>query len=179
VDWLLGLVKYLSEHPNKTCMCDFKINKNVYQIIEKMESLVKSRKLKTIGYSILLRYSYGGMDGDKEMFLWYTDLILKKKILLETDVFVSIDINDVEPLDMNEILLAGADFHCFPCIIKKIQLKFPQYDNKLLRSVIWECSSSINKRITDHVIDDKLKKIWEAIRISTENIQKQLVIRGS
>lgn len=63
------------------------------------------------------------------------------------------------------------DFHCNKYIIEYVYNKHSQYKKEYIKKLIWEFSSSINKRIT--IIKDKsLEKDWDVISNTLRIFQK-------
>ena len=147
-----------------------------------------SEEKKDILYCIGLRISYGGMNWDMEM-LWnyankyYHFFEKEENDVKELDPDSCKDINAKYVFGMNfekveDFVYQGADFHCFPVILKSIKEKTNnKYSEEQLKSCIWEFSSKINTRKNNDVEEnsENLKGIWDDIKQPLMQSQKIMV----
>lgn len=142
-------------------------------------------------YSIMLRQSFGGMRGDKNMcisaaFLWSVRYNTKSRFLSLLDrkqIFVSMPSND---LWKSEWLLAAIDFHCYPGILNYIWERHDKYDEDKIKSAIWHCSSSVTTK-KNIAVDLKQRDwnnlehltIWKDIRKTFLSIGKFMVDKNA
>ena len=178
VDWLMGLVKYLC-HDNHKFYKRFVHypNINVKGFLKMVDMTPIDDTQRTIIYSIMYRYSYGGMKPDLDMFYYYANNYLGQfidHIQLEYVAFAPININDIKPLRVGDILINSVDFHCYPQMITIIHNKFPELTDAEIHDTIWECNSKTNTRWNDPIIPE-LSKIWETIHAFVEQLQRNLI----
>lgn len=178
VSWLFGFTKYLCEEKNKFYYgfqpCE---KSNTRQLIKQIDQSQITPQQKDILYSILYRCSYGGMDGDVHMFYDYVFLWFEKFGRGETLSYIDFDnvpATTINNLQLTDILLNSADFHCFPRIIPEIQRKFPQLKDDEIKKCIWECSSKTNTRCIND-IDPQVLKLWHTIETEVVLLQKKLI----
>ena len=137
-----------------------------------------SEEKKDILYCIGLRISYGGMGGDLDMLCYYAMQYLhffekKENDIKNIDIKLYQNINSkyvfgIKFEKIEDFLLQGVDFHCFPGIIKDIKEEINyKYSDEQLKKCIWEYNSKINTRKINDVNENELsniKTIWEDIK---------------
>jgi hypothetical protein len=85
-------------------------------------------------------------------------------------------INCIEVPDSDDsyIIIASADFHCFPQILKTVHKKYPSYSLEDIKKCIWECSSKLNTR-EQHVTEEKWILMWDVISKYVNSLQTNLI----
>jgi len=153
IQYLLGVVYFLSSCPKH----------DEY-------SFIKETNLSLIGNnlyfkSLLIRISYGGMVGDMQMInyfieLWYDKFLNGEKI---NDSKIRYINHELDHLKMEEWYLSANDFHCNHTLIPNVKKQYDIYEEEYIKSLIWNYSSSYNRRITSHYEDGEFKD-WSIIR---------------
>ena len=181
INWLLGVVKYLSELPNRDIVnngsFEFKSN------IEKINCFAQVDK--SLMYSLYFRMSYGGMKCDMLMIerlmkLWFNRLLQRDNLLFIYDEIQPIEYK-VKNIKIFEIEESAVDFHCYPRMLNDIRNKFLEYTKDDIKSSIWHYRSSLNIRENSNLLVkediDKLKflEIWEKIKDEVSKISKKYI----
>jgi hypothetical protein len=78
-------------------------------------------------------------------------------------------------LGLNEFILAGVDFHCFPTIIKKIGDKHPDIKPDDIKRSIWIMSSSLNYRLPKEPVSNEIISTFNKIKMDYREIAKRLL----
>ena len=160
INYLLKIVAYLSSTNYKDPS-----EKNEIPLLEYIEKInILKPKYLSVLYSVGLRKSYGGLNGDMELLSgtinkWINRFNSKK--IINDSVFTKIDMNKTYLLNKNLLLsnkinYSAIDFHCFPGILKYLNTLFPETDTNLFKKLIWDNISSINYR---NIINDDLNII--------------------
>jgi len=165
VKWILGYIKFIANN-------DYQFN------YEKKESLnidfIKKDNIFKLHYdlllSLLLRKSFGGMNGDLKMINYYLDYYYKKfKNIKIGEHFPELIIN-IEPIsykfDIINVIdfpLESVDFHCFNNLVTLIFKNYNNYSEEDIKKSIWFCSSSINYR-NKIKYDEKYDEIYNKIK---------------
>jgi hypothetical protein len=175
ISWLLGVTRHLCQEPKKTYIeyCHYE-QYDIPTLISQLNQSDLSELNKDIIYSILFRFSYGGMPPDLNMFYWFAINLLNRNIETSTAHLESIDTDTIQPIKICDILVNCADFHCFPQLIQMIHQQFPEVAEDNIRHAIWECNSKKNTRFHD-TIDPFLSDIWAKIRPIARRIQRNLI----
>lgn len=170
IAWILGYVYDLA-------MC-----KNYEQIVHQPNLNVKSIKMRTLEqagkdlvYSIVLRKSYGGMRGDKDMCLmaarlWSARYQTKSRflpLLERSDKFITPP--EVE-MRKSEWVVGAIDFHCCPNIVVEMWGKHDEFTEQEIKNAIWHCSSSVTDK--ENIAEDlgqrdptrRHLEVWKVIR---------------
>ena len=155
VKWLLGVVYYLSNCKNFTYYNKYKNNID----ISKNEDIIIN--------SLSFRKCYGGMKGDMEMIEFYIQKIISKDITVLSDKINILKL-EVKDLKYNEWLICANDFHCNKYIVNIIKNKF-NYSEDYIKKLIWNFSSSNNKRYPKIDYSKEENEDWE-------NIKKDILI---
>ena len=167
VKWLLGVVYYLSNEPEKTEY----MNKNVPVYEWRNKSF--SEEIKIILYSLYFRKNYGGMEGDMNMIEYYIGLITQNKVKILNEKTPVIKV-EMKPLLKKEWVYQANDFHCNRYILTRIKQYFPTISEEKIKQLIWYFSSSKNNRVFVNY-DDDLRKEWEKIKPTVRQIQKNCI----
>jgi hypothetical protein len=138
VCWLLGVVKSLAKCPYRTKIDSHKVKKYKKEWMNTNNILFKS---------ILLRVSYGGMNGDMNM-------LKNAAVLAYESGAINLEIKKIEidryELKLNEILPLGMDFHVDKSVLIKIHNFLKSKDllvnKETIRNWMWQTRSGINKR---------------------------------
>ena len=163
VKWLLGVVYYLTNEPRKETY--FKEEKE-YQWDESVTPPNIHLLLKTLRF----RKAYGGMKGDMMMIEYYIGLVLNNKIFIRKAKIPLVK-PFMENLSKKEWIYEANDFHCNRYIIDNIQRYHSRYTKDYLKLLIWNFSSSLNKREMVEK-DTKQQEDWEIIKKNVRKIQK-------
>ncbi len=128
-------------------------------------------------YSMHLRVSYGGMQGDMEMFeqyanVWYTRFKNNSNEKIETMEVPPISFFSVKPLELEQWDLSAIDFHCQTSFIDLINKKYPDIEADEIKKLVWFNSSSINTRIPHTIYNPEQ---WSQIRAHVLKTQKYLL----
>ncbi len=157
IQWLLGIIYYLSQE-----------NKKQSYLNHRIEELHFNEMNNIIYQTLHFRKKYGGMKGDMNMIEYYKHLIYQNNIEIKNDKIHFIKLK-IENLEYRDWLHQANDFHCNRYIIQKIKNYYPEYSEEILKRLVWEYSSSYNKRIKK----EKLKNDdWNKIKKRVKYIQK-------
>lgn len=164
--YLLGVVYFLSK-------CKYIervdiVSYHFYNDIKKINELENQKELSLL-YSLCLRTSYGGMEGDIKMFQFFIKLWL--------EYFEKKNNKEIRPIiihqlmDTKDIYPSSIDFHIFP-VVKNIMKDYPEIEENQIKECIWYNRSSItNKKCINSIkqniryqdiyknIEDKLNKL--------------------
>jgi hypothetical protein len=144
--YLLGVVYFLSK-------CEYierveKVSYNFYNDIKKINEIENPKELSLL-YSLCLRTSYGGMEGDIKMFQSFIKIWLEyfenkdnKQIFLYNEIR-PIRVNDM--MDTKDIHPSSIDFHIFP-VVKNIMKDYPEIEEDQIKDCIWYNRSSITNK---------------------------------
>ena len=153
VQWLLGVVYFLS-----SC--------KEHDPVKKIKR-VQFEKIQLNPYlkSILLRISYGGMEGDMKMMNYFIELWSHRyqqgQHMNNTKInFIN---HRLEPLLRKDWDLCANDFHCNRQLIDQVKKQYDMFDEDYIKKLIWEHSSRANKRIQFEVNEDEHKD-WLIIK---------------
>ena len=163
VKWLLGVVYYLSNEPQKETY--FKEEKE-YQWDESVTPPNIHLLLKTLRF----RKAYGGMKGDMMMIEYYIGLVLNNKVFIRKTKIPLVK-PFMKSLSKKEWIYEANDFHCNRYIIDNIQRYHSRYTKDYLKLLIWNFSSSLNKREMIEK-DTKQQEDWEIVAKTVRKIQK-------
>jgi hypothetical protein len=170
IAWILGYVHDLSlcKHYEQISS---EPNLSLREI--KMRSLEQDGK--NLVYSIILRKSYGGMRGDKDMCstaakLWsarYNTNSCFLTMLKRKDIFISPPETEMRK---SEWVIGAIDFHCCPNIIVSVWEKHDEFTELEIKDAIWHCSSSVTDKV--NIAEDFKQRnptgrhleVWRVIR---------------
>ena len=164
VQWLLGVVYFLS-----TCDKHDKVHK--IDAIDR-NSFKDNIYLK----SIVLRISYGGMNGDMKMlnyFIQLWSLRFEQGGTMDNSKIQYIN-HKLDALPRSEWDLSANDFHCNKQLIGKVKKQYELYSEEYIKKLIWEHSSRENKRIRFQVNEDEHKDwliIKKFVRFQQKNME--------
>lgn len=176
-EWILAFVKQITElkiWDNFIYCNDKKLLVKDKTMLEDMSKLNTTDS--SVLISLLIRYNYGGMTGDKELILQTVNIWLKR-IKENQKIFDNIynlyneipkitdGIKNVKEFKKNDILLEAFDFHC--CSIINDIKKEINIDDQYLKQIIWNFNSSVNLRngVNDNkFINKKDENIWQQIK---------------
>ena len=122
--------------------------------------------LKTLRF----RKAYGGMKGDMMMIEYYIGLVLNNNVFIRKTKIPLVK-PFMENLSKNEWIYEANDFHCNRYIIDNIQRYHSRYTKDYLKLLIWNFSSSLNKREMIEK-DTKQQEDWEIVAKTVRKIQK-------
>jgi hypothetical protein len=175
IAWLLGLTQYLCLEKCKSFQdAIMSEHYDTSSILRHSYGLCLPTTSIDIIRSILFRASYGGMHGDVKMFHWYATQVGQGAVPISIQPFGPVDPNILQQLPLDEVLINGADFHCFPQLIGMIHYQFMELSEQDIKRSIWECSSKTNMRLHQKV-DTYWVTIWEKIKVKTVEFQTQLI----
>lgn len=159
IQWLLGIIYYLSTELKKENYSN--------EIIQELPLNDNDNLLfKTLHF----RKKYGGMKGDMNMIEYYKHRLNQNNqgnLIIKNDKIKLIKLT-IDDLEKKDWIYQANDFHCNRYIIKQIQSYYPEYTIVELKTLIWENSSSFNKRIKNK---KEKNKDWEKIRKRMKYIQ--------
>lgn len=165
-------------------------DKKYSKLADKIESNeVINDEAKSFLISILFRMTYGGMSWDIDMLggyviTWFNRLkkgesvpsINKEEIQKLKDIWDFHKIKKMNTFLVDDFIIEGADFHCFPMILDEIINETnSKYTKEELKSCIWEYSSKINSRTDNIVLDKKLEIIWSDIKSILRKLQFNII----
>ena len=167
INWLLGIVKYLSDLDSRDLVekLDFNFMAKV-QEINKLELNSKS-----LIYSLYFRVSYGGLKGDMKMLEYFTELWLarlqsnsKYNSYLYTKIQPITKL--INPIPKREIELSSIDFHCYPKVLSLLYQKFNKDKEDIKNSIWFHSSRKTNKSILDGKddYDNRYMELWRLIK---------------
>ena len=164
VQWLLGVVYFLSSHDQHD---QVKKIKNI-----PFDSIRENLFLK----SILIRISYGGMKGDMEMLNYFIELWSHRfmnGIQMNHSKIQYIN-HTIDPLPRSKWDLCANDFHCNKQLIQMVQQQYELFSEEYIQKLIWEHSSRFNKRTKIKRNEDEYKDwriIKKFVRFKQQNMQ--------
>ena len=161
VKWLLGVIYHLSNCPEKIEYS----NEDIGEIEIENEDII----LQTLRF----RKAYGGMKGDLNMVEYFIHNIQNENIKINDNKIPIVGIG-FDNLHKKEWIIEANDFHCNRYITEHIFKKFPQYEKDYIKKLIWEFSSSINKR-TNPKKNKSLEKDWDIISDTVRVFQKNCI----
>ena len=170
IQWLLGIVYFLSSKA-KHDEYKFKDTTNTEIINDKNLSNDQVTFIKTL----YIRISYGGLNCDMKMINYFIDVWyerFKNKEEINNDKIKYIK-TDIPPLPRNKWDLCANDFHCYPKIIKDIKKQYDCYSEEYIKKLIWEYSSSLNKRISPFYNEEEYKD-WLIIKKYVRYLQQNM-----
>tara|TARA_B100000686_G_C16652021_1_gene896110 strand:+ start:236 stop:1144 length:909 start_codon:yes stop_codon:yes gene_type:complete len=161
--WLLGVVYYLSNEQQKVT---YSKEKKEYE----WDESVTPKKVHLLLSTLRFRKAYGGMKGDMEMIEYYIGLVLKNEISIQNTKIPLVK-PFMENLSKRDWIYEANDFHCNRYIIDSIQTYHPRYTKDYLKLLVWNFSSSLNKR--QHV-EPNMKQLedWKEIEKTVKRVQK-------
>lgn len=168
-EWLLGIIYVLCKI-DEFDYISLELHNEIIntKIIDEIESynILKNNEL-SILYSIHIRITYGGMEGDMKMLrgftkIWYERFKNKSKNMYFNDIRpIKIKVSQLNLTDWD---LSAIDFHCNSKFIEYILKKYEDLTEKELRKLVWINSSSINKRkINEEYNIEKWNKIKDYV----------------
>ena len=166
VQWILGVVYYLSKEPTKT---EYKNNVNIEY---EWEPKKYSEEDNTILYSLKFRKRYGGMKGDMYMIEDYKKKIIHNDTKIMRHKIPIIQISNVLRMEFHEWIYQANDFHCNRSIPRQIMKYYPMYDEQYIKELLWKYSSCKNNRVKHNV---GMNKDWEKIKEGVKKVQKSCI----
>lgn len=184
-EWVLGVIYTLCQinEINNLQKIEYKkedesrINKTNIQLFNSYHQ--HDKEIYSILYSIHIRISFGGLNGDIEMLKNFADNInnninIKKniyKIINKTPIrLIKIYVKELE---IDDIDYTAIDYHCNSNFLEYIHKKFPNIEIEELKKIIWHHSSGINYRISKSS-NYNIEK-WNEIKDYVEKSQKYLI----
>tara|TARA_Y100000996_G_scaffold404191_1_gene378014 strand:+ start:169 stop:1071 length:903 start_codon:yes stop_codon:yes gene_type:complete len=161
IQWLLGVVNYLS-------MCSEKTN-YLNEPIKEID--IEYNETDIVLQSLRFRKRYGGMKGDMNMIEYYTQLLHNKKLTIN-DCKISIINLNVRPLKKKDWIIEANDFHCNRYILTYISSYFPKLKKDYIQLLIWIFSSSQNNRVPLENQGQKKIDDWNMIKDHVIHFQK-------
>jgi len=170
IQWLLGVIYFLAIKP-KHDEYNYLTNTNT----DLLNDNELNNDQKMFFKCLYIRISYGGMKCDIKMInyfiqFWYENFKLNKD--LNNDKINLIKLN-LDPLNRNEWDLSANDFHCYPKLLTDVKKQYDIYDIDYIKKLIWDYSSSYNKRITSHYNEEEFKD-WLIIKKYVRYLQKNM-----
>ena len=113
-----------------------------------------------VAFSLLIRASYGGMQGDVNMLIHAAQLVMNNELTIHSLDADSINIDiDKRILNVSDWILDAVDFHCCPKILAYASEKTGM-DKNLVKKLMWEHASKINFRDND---SSTVSKEWISV----------------
>jgi hypothetical protein len=156
-NWILGYVATLIKHP----VCRrLEINNDLYKtVLDPWEVMNSDYEQKNQLVGILCRSAYGGLKCDPPMLNCCLDWQYQTGTpLLEGGV----DRWD-GPFPALVFHKSAVDFHIWGALLDKLHVRYPEYSCEYLKAVIWNCSSSYNKR-KKRKIKTKYNTCWSKVK---------------
>jgi hypothetical protein len=165
--WILGYTRQISEIDT---IDDFSYTDKDIVVDKKLLQRISRIRHHSPLVCLIIRHNYGGMDGDREMCLqhmykWLERMEQNKDLGIMPIKPVSM--NTVKTIKKEDMLLEAFDFHC--CSVLEDLQKVSKYDEATLKKLIWDHSSSINKRKTNKPTDPN----WELLKPTFLTITKK------
>jgi len=180
-EWILGVIYLLCKTENadklKRDNNDSISLKNITQEVLSCSAQLSKEQL-SILYSMLIRVTYGGMEGDLNMIQRYVlvwkDRFLKNGKKMNNMILrpISIYVNELKISDWD---VSAIDYHCCPKIIEFIMKKYSELNEDEIKSLIWIYSSSINTRVGEKKVDESSLQNWNKIKDYVAKTQKYLL----
>ena len=176
-EWLLGVIYTLCQINEVNNIIDIKekvekeeqqkINKTNIQLFNSYNQY--NNEIYSLLYSIHIRISFGGLNGDIEMLKKFTNIINNNyKNINKTPIrLIKIYVKELD-IDYTAI-----DYHCNSNFLEYIHKKYPDIEIEELKKIIWHHSSGINYRISK--TSDYNIKEWNRIKEHVERSQKYLL----
>jgi len=180
-EWILGVIYLLCKTENsdklKKDNNDSISLKNITQEVLSCSELLSKEQL-SILYSMLIRVTYGGMDGDLNMIQRYVlvwkDRFVKNSKKINNMILKPISIYVTE-LKISDWDISAIDYHCSPKIIDFIIKKYPELNEDEIKSLIWTYSSSINARVSEKQVNETNLQNWNKIKDYVVKTQKYIL----
>jgi len=177
IKWILGYVAAITKN-------NYKFNYDKKENIDNVK-FINNDIFKTYNdllLSLLLRKSFGGMNGDIRMLNFYLDYYYNKfKNMSLCDKFNELNLI-VEPIctkmkiiDVLDFNLEAVDFHCNNSLVENIKKNYDEFSNEDIKLSIWYCSSGINFREKE-IYYEKYDFIWEKIKYIKYELSKKYLI---
>ena len=177
IKWILGYVAAITKN-------NYKFNYDKKENIDNVK-FINNDIFKTYNdllLSLLLRKSFGGMNGDIRMLNFYLDYYYNKfKNMSLCDKFNELNLI-VEPIctkmkiiDVLDFNLEAVDFHCNNPLVENIKKNYDEFSNEDIKLSIWYCSSGINFREKE-IYYEKYDFIWEKIKYIKYELSKKYLI---
>ena len=188
-EWVLGVIYTLCQinEINNLQKIEYKkedesrINKTNIQLFNSYHQ--HDKEIYSILYSIHIRISFGGLNGDIEMFKNFADNInnnINNNINIKKNIYKIINKTPirlikiyVKELEIDDIDYTAIDYHCNSNFLEYIHKKFPNIEIEELKKIIWHHSSGINYRISKSS-NYNIEK-WIEIKDYVEKSQKYLL----
>jgi len=177
VKWLLGYVAAITKN-------NYKFSYDKKENIDNVK-FINNDIFKTYNdllLSLLLRKSFGGMNGDIRMLNFYLDYYYNKfKNMMLYDKFNELNLivetlsTKMEIIDVLDLPLEAVDFHCDFGLLKNIKKNFDEFSEEDIKLSIWYCSSGINFRQKE-IYDKKYDYIWKNIKYLKYELSKKYLI---
>ena len=177
IKFLLGYVKAITKN-------NYKFNYGKKENINNVK-FINNDIFKTYNdllLSLLLRKSFGGMNGDIRMLNFYLDYYYNKfKNMMLYDKFNELNLivkplsTKMQIINVLDFPLEGVDFHCDSTMIKKIKKNYDKYSEEDIKLSIWFSSSGINFRQKE-IYHEKYDLIWKDIKYLKTELSKKYLI---
>jgi hypothetical protein len=194
-DYFLGVVYFMINEAKyrETYYLDNERN-NFHDLIFDVDNCAKDEYVSYI-YAILIRKSFGGMEGDIKMLekcglIWYHRL-MRKDLDDEVRNYLEKQIRPItiykDVLKMEDWELTAIDFHTHPNMIKWIMEKNEAFEEEEIKEAIWYYQSGVNyrkfynqseeyiynKKIV--MMKEKYANVWNSIQKDLYSIRKYLL----
>ena len=157
--WMVQYAHALASNPNR----DERFRKG--HVPSAINSWKRGHEINdNVSLALLIRAAFGGMRGDVEMLLRAASVDHTSAPFLE---FQNVEVGR---LSRDMAILDAIDFHCDPSIPKKVSETY-NITEDAVRTMIWENSSSTNKRLEEKPIMDI--NLWNTILPYIQRIQNR------
>lgn len=187
--WLLSIVEYLCREKRESYWSERVSNKNqdflTVEYLKKIYEEAKKHKERDLLFSLLLRKSYGGMNGDCIMIMSFATLLSQDKCIvsfLPLKSPASIQSLNIKLLELSEIEQCSVDFHCYPQLLSILSRSNKDIKESDIKAAIWHHNSKINYRVLNGNITmeetiktNSCRQIWDRIKYRVSNIQNDYI----
>lgn len=173
-EWLYGVVYTLCkiDNVNKITNSVKIVDSDESTVIQKLNIFNQYNKEEcSLLYSIQIRISYGGLNGDIRMLENFTETFKENKEINNTKI--QLILIYVKELSIEDLDYTALDYHCNSNFLEYISKKYSNIDIEELKKIIWHHSSGLNYRISK-TSDYNLEK-WNEIKNYVEQTQKYLI----
>lgn len=182
--WLLSLVSYMCQEKRESYW-SLGISNQDQSLLEKDSYFygeAKKSQEKGMVFSLLLRKSYGGMQGDCIMIMDFVQRVCRGECIISHSAITLLK-EEIKPIELDRIETCSVDFHCYPQLVMQLVRIFRNFTEKDLRRAIWDHNSRTNYRVLPRILPEteRIKmnhslKIWSSIRYKTLLIQKEFLM---
>ncbi len=172
--WILGIVSHLSNNINKEIFKNSNLSKidNHLEFIKSMKGKYYENNKNTF-WALLLRYLYGGMNGDLKLIINCLSTYKTKEIKKYTIELIRI--SKAKDFSKKNILLESVDFHCtniLQNLMKKLGVDDTQ--EQLYKKCIWSNRSSITNKNGDNNLKEHID-LYRCIKRYLDDMSQEII----